>query len=103
MYIFKHILFAETAGLHQMNRDSKQQKQPTASILTLQMSWILQMSPDSACICFPYVNKTEASQDKFEWNANLHFNFFFLLQADDTILVLSQRSFWLEKIKLMDG
>ena len=47
------------------------------------------MPPNSACIRFPYVNKTEASQDKFEWNVNLHLNFFFLFLADDTILVLS--------------
>lgn len=55
------------------------------------------MSPNTVCICFPYVNKTEASRDESEWNANLHFIFFSLFLADDTILVLSQRSFWLEK------
>lgn len=54
------------------------------------------MSPNSACICFPYVNKTEASQDKSEWNVNLLFKIF-LFVADDTILALSQQSFWLEK------
>lgn len=63
-------------GLHKGNRDSKQQKQPTVSTGTLQISLILQMSPSNACICFPYLYKTEASQDKFEWNVNLHFNFF---------------------------
>jgi hypothetical protein len=43
------------------------------------------------------VNKTEAWQDKSD--GILTFTLIFLLfLADDTILVLSQRSFWLKKI-----
>lgn len=64
-------------GLHKLNRDSEQQKQPAESILISQISQVLQMSPNSACIWFPYVNKTEASQDKSEWNVSLHLKFFF--------------------------
>ena len=61
------------------------------------------MSLSEGMHCFPRANRTEAARDTFEWDVNLHLIFFFLFLADDTILVLSQQSFWLEKIKLMDG
>lgn len=99
MRIFKHSpRWNNMLDFTKWTETLNKRKQPTASMLTPRTPWILQMSPNTACICFPYVNKAEAAQDELEWNVNLHFIYlFFLFLADDTILVLSHRSFWLEK------